>query len=104
MIGKELVAMKDIPFGSMTFVYTGEVLSVDKYDERQKSRHGGGVSYALTASWKGRALGLPGEPGKPTFVIDARSTLAGKANHSCNPNTEIFEMLAIPPFPLLLPH
>jgi len=91
--GDELYTEEDIDSGQLAFVFTGEMTSLKKYCKSMKKNQ---VDlYSITGRWKGGGLHNIGKDGVPTFVIDTYKEEAGFANHSCNPNLEVFEMLAL---------
>lgn len=93
LIGDELYAVEDIDVGRLAYVFTGVLKSVKQHIKDVKGKPPD--LYTITARWQGEDAGLPGKAGDPTFVIDAFEEIAGYVNHSCDPNTEVFEMSAI---------
>jgi len=90
--GDELYTEEDIDSGRLAFVFTGEMTSLKKY---LKSIEDQQIDlYSIIGRWKGGGLYNIGKDGVPTFVINTYKEEAGFANHSCDPNLEVFEMLA----------
>jgi len=91
--GVELYTEEDIDSGRLAFVFTGEMTSLKKY---LKITNDGRIHlYAMIGRWKGERLFNVGKDGVPSFVLDTFEEAAGFANHSCEPNVEVFEMLAL---------
>lgn len=91
--GDEIYTEEDIDSGRMAFVFTGKMTSIKKY---LKSIEGKQPDlYGITGSWQGEELHGIGKDGVPTFVINTYKEVAGFINHSCDPNTEVYEMLAL---------
>ena len=93
LVGDELYAVEDIDAGRLAYVFTGVLKSVKQHMKDVKGKPPD--LYTITARWQGEEAGLPSKAGNPTFVVDAFEEIAGFVNHSCDPNTEVFEMLAI---------
>lgn len=92
VIGEELFTKEDIHIGRLSYVFTGQLSPIEQYKEESHAAEP--KVYAISAKWPGAGAGLPGKRGKPSFVINAENELVGRVNHSCDPNTEVYEMSA----------
>lgn len=89
--GDELYAEEDIDSGRLAFVFTGKLTSLNKYLKSVKGKKYD--LYAIVGKWQGEGFHGVGKDGVPTFVINTFQEVTGFANHSCDPNVEILEML-----------
>jgi hypothetical protein len=91
--GDELYTEEDIDSGRLAYVFTGKMTSLKQYQKNIKGKQPD--LYSITGRWQGEEADGIGKPGVPTFVIDTYREVAGFVNHSCDPNTEVYEMLAL---------
>ncbi|KAG0599608.1 hypothetical protein M758_12G165100, partial [Ceratodon purpureus] len=91
--GDELYTEEDIDSGRLAYVFTGKMTSLKEHQKLVKGKQPD--LYAITGRWPGEEANGIGISGIPTFVIDTYKEIAGFINHSCDPNTEVYEMLAL---------
>ena len=91
--GDELYTEEDIDSGRLAYVFTGKMTSLKQHQKAIKGKQP--HLYSVIGRWQGKETNEIGRPGVPTFVIDTYKEVAGFVNHSCDPNTEVHEMLAL---------
>lgn len=93
--GDEIYAEEDIEYGRLIIVFTGTMTDMISHQKELARSHSSHDLYSIVGKWQGEDnLGV-GKNGVPTFVINTIDKPAGFINHSCDPNMEVFEMLAI---------
>jgi len=93
--GDEIYAEEDIEYGRLIIVFTGEMTDVSSHHKELAKAQTSHDLYAVCGQWQGEEILRVGKNGVPTFVTNTINKPAGFINHSCDPNMEVYEMLAI---------